>query len=221
MKINNAIKYSSANSILAESGFSLVELLIAGAIGVIVVLAGSQLISDQVIQGRRLEAAQRFRENIGRLNYLIQVEASESSQISQLLIPAGCSGGSQSFTLVIQRPTGGYASAANNSLVQYYNGNDANGIPSIWRCGPPVERNGVLRHGATNVAGVVMGNAQIELGGQCSAINERSVSYSVVPSGTQVFGQLGGLGGCVTAHARSVFICNPAGSSPQVGDCQS
>ena len=90
MKINNAIKYSSANSILAESGFSLVELLIAGAIGVIVVLAGSQLISDRVIQGRRLEAAQRFRENIGRLNYLIQVEASESSQISQLLIPAGC-----------------------------------------------------------------------------------------------------------------------------------
>lgn len=223
MQSNGIVKPNLFHAPLASCtpAFSLAELLVAGVIGSIVVLVGSQIILDQVIQGRKLEAAQRFKENIGRLNYLIQVETSESSEITQdpTLIPAGCPvNASESFILVIPRPTGVYASSVNNSRVQYYNADDAGGVPSVWRCGPPVERNGVLRHGATNIAGVVMGNAQIQLS-QCSGVSARSVRYSIIPSGTQLIGQLGGLGGCVTAHARSVFICNPPGATPQVGDC--
>jgi len=201
-----------------RSGFTLVELLIAGAIGSIVAVISAQLIVDQVIQGRQIEAAQRVRENISRLNYLIQVETSESKEITQAVDPPGCPGGTEAFALVIPPPDGTYADAANDSLVQYYNA-ASDGIPSIWRCGPPVTRNGVIRHGQPNVAGVVMANAQIELAGQCPATTARSVSFRIIRAAGQPGGQLGGLGECVTAHARSVFICNPPGAATQIGDC--
>lgn len=201
------------------NGFTLVELLIASSIGAVVAVAATQFLVEQVLQGRQLEAAQRVRENISRLNYLITIEASESDQISQGVNVDGCAGTQSSFALRIPRPTNQYADNTNVSNIQYYNAEDA-GSPSIWRCGPPVTRNGVLKHDSTNVSGVVMRNAQLEFGGQCAATTTRNVHYRIVPAVGVPGGSIGGLGDCTTAHARSIFICNPSvGSGGNIGDC--
>jgi prepilin-type N-terminal cleavage/methylation domain-containing protein len=205
--------------IFANYGFTLAELLIASSVGAIVAVAATQFLVDQVLQGRQLEGAQRVRENISRLNYLITIEASEADQISEGSDPPGCSGGASSFSLRIPRPTGQYANVDNVSNIQYYNADDE-GSPSIWRCGPPVTRNGVLRHGEANVSGVVMRNAQLEFGGGCPSTTNRNVSYRIVPAAGSLGGSIGGLGDCTTAHARSIFICNPSVSLGEgVGDC--
>jgi hypothetical protein len=156
---------------------------------------------------------------------LIQIEASEAESIAQGVAVTDCPSVQGSFVLTVPVPDGRYATAANVSRIQYYNSENAEGVESIWRCGPPVSRNGVLLHEENNVAGVVMSGATIELGGNCAPTTARSVSYAIVPILGAPGGGLGGLGDCVTAHARSVFVCNPTvdPSVPvadrPIGDC--
>jgi prepilin-type N-terminal cleavage/methylation domain-containing protein len=202
------------------SGFTLPEVLVATLIAAGIVVITAQLMINQLLEERRLEVAQRLREDVSRLNYLIQIEASEAEEIAYGAgaNPVGCPGGGDSFTFLVPRPTGTYADDSNRSRVQYYNANDA-GIPSIWRCGPPVTRNGVLIHNANpvNTAGIVMRNAQLNLDPSSTA---RGVTYQVVPTGVLPGGNLGDLGGLATAFARSVFVCNPpVGAGGAVGDC--
>lgn len=207
------------------NGFTLPELLVASVIAALIAIITAQVMINQLLEERRLGVAQRIREDVSRLNYLIQVEASEAASIELPGAgPAGCPGGDQPFTLVVPRPTGTYADNANLSRIQYYNANDADGNPAIWRCGPPVTRNGVLIHDANpvNTAGIVMRGAQLDLDpAGCGASTNRGVTYQVIPVAGLPGANLGDLGGCVTAHARSVFVCNPVLDplNPQIGDC--
>ena len=211
----------------AVNGFTLPELLIAGILAAAVAAMTAQVMINQLLEGRRFELAQRNRENISRLNYLIQIEGSEAEEIEYGAAgnPDDCPGGGESFTFLVPLPEGTYADPVNRSRVQYYNA-DAEGIPSIWRCGPPVTRNGVLCQtvaqpgcpSVQNTAGVVMRNAQLDLDPNSST--DRGVTYRVLPTGGLPGGNLGDLGGFVTAHARSVFVCNPpVTGNPQIGDC--
>lgn len=217
---------------LLSDGFTLPELLVATLIAAAIAAITGQVMIGQLLEERRLEVAQRLREDVSRLNYLIQIEASESESVELAgANPAGCPGGGEAFTLVVPRPIGTYADNANLSRIQYYNAPDPNdnNRPAIWRCGPPVTRNGVLRHDANplNTAGVVMRNAQLDRDpAGCPASTLRSVTYRVVPAPGLEGANLGNLGGCTTAHARSVFVCNPPIIPPppdvyvpQVGDC--
>ena len=179
---------------------------------------------NQLLEERRLEVAQRLREDVSRLNYLIQIEASEAEEIAYAgANPAGCAPVvAESFTFLVPRPTGTYADDLNRSRVQYYNANDHDGTPAIWRCGPPVTRNGVLIHNANpvNTAGIVMRNAQLDVDPNPNSSTARGVTYQVVPTAGLPGGNIGALGGAATAFARSVFVCNPpVGAGGAVGDC--
>lgn len=161
----------------------------------------------QLLVGRRLESSQRLRENFSRFNYLVQIESAEAESIVLNTQPTGCSGGSRGFTLLVPKPSGTYAVSSNSTGIQYYD----NGV-NIYRCGPKVTRNGELVHavasdGSTSVTGIVVPNAVLsdETGGASSG---REVSYKV-----EFIGGNSGAAGAdrtVTAHSKTVFVCNPA-----------
>jgi type II secretory pathway component PulJ len=208
---------SKPRSARAAAGFTLPELLIAGIIAAGIAVITSQVLINQILTGRRIELTQRIRENTSRFNYLVQIEASEASEIGQAIALTGCEGGGASvFTFFVPRDQDTYASQTNRSEVHYYNNNG-----SIWRCGPPVTRNGVLIHGREAapqdpVSGIVIRNATLQID-NCDDSNERQVAFRVVfPDGNA-----GDQANCVLANARSVFVCNPPidPADPQLGDC--
>ncbi|MCP9926337.1 prepilin-type N-terminal cleavage/methylation domain-containing protein [Cyanobium sp. CH-040] len=206
--------------------FTLPELLVASLIAALIAVITAQVMISQLREEGRLEAAQRNREDFSRLNYLLQIEASEAEQIEVGASPPGCTipGG---FTLWIPRPDDVYGPSINRSGVQYVNSSGG-----IVRCGPRVFRNGTLDHppllvgsdgsvsvGADGVvSGLVVPNASI------TVLNPplqpaKQISYQV----DFVNGNLGIAGALepVTLHAKSIFVCNPSiGSGGGIGDCQ-
>jgi prepilin-type N-terminal cleavage/methylation domain-containing protein len=204
--------------IVKSSGLTLVELLIALAIaGTLVVSAGSLMLSH-MLSARQVERGQRNREDANRFNYLLSVEASESSGIRYGVALNGCSpdSGPSLLALTVPKRSGQYADSANNMTIYYYNsGGD------LKRCGPPVTRNGVLNEAsASNVVGVVARKATmtvIDSAGSCGVVSDqKTVVYSLdfSESGDGRYAQ------CQIARARTVFVCNPpVGSGGAVGDC--
>lgn len=191
-----------------KDGFTLPEVLIAAIIAALLTAVTAQVLIGQLLEGRRLEAAQRVRENFSRLNYLIQIETSEADRIENGVTAAGCNGNG-GFTLVIPRPTGTYADNNNVSRISYFN-QTTDGQEVIARCGPPVTQNGQLDHleaaNTGNVPGDVVRGAQFALGCDPNILAGLEVSYQVDFTGGN-FGAA--VGECVVAHAKSVFVCNP------------
>jgi prepilin-type N-terminal cleavage/methylation domain-containing protein len=189
----------------AEAGFTLVELLVAlVAVQVVFVAAGSVLISH-VRSSSNLEVAQRQRDNAARLDYLIQIEASEAAEVVQgLTLPNDCEASGQTSTaaFLVPRDEGNYLDRNNVSTIYYYNHRDANNQDNIRRCGPRVHRNGVLDHtvGLELHDGVAVRDAGIELVTcQGQSTNSSQLVYRLVyPSGYQP--------ACSIARARTVFI---------------
>jgi len=185
----------------SKTGFTLVELLVAMvAVQVVFVAAGSLLISH-VRSSSSLELAQRQRDNAGRLDYLIQVEASEAALVEQdRLLPSDCeaAGKASIAAFRVPRDEGNYLDTEGNvSFVYYYNHQG-----NVRRCGPRVHRNGVLDHtvGLELHDGVAVRDARIELVScQGQSTNSRQLVYRLVyPSGYQP--------ACSIARARTVFI---------------
>lgn len=190
-----------AGSERAQAGYTLVELLVAMVTGLAVFAAAGSVLLSHIRSSFKLELAQRQRDNAGRLDYLVQVEASEAALVEEARqLPAGCVGSGQASVAAfrVPRDVGNYLDTVGNvSFIHYYNhGND------VRRCGPPVQRNGVLNHalGLGLHDGVAVRDARIELvscHGQ--ATNTRQLVYRLVyPSGYQP--------DCSIARARTVFI---------------
>ena len=190
----------SRHSWRSDGGFTLVELLVAlVAVQVVFVAAGSVLISH-VRSSSNLELAQRQRDNAARLDYLIQVEASEAAEVVQSsTLPDDCVAAGQNSlaTFLVPRDEGNYLDSSNVSSIYYYNHQG-----NVRRCGPQVHRNGVLDHteGLALVDGVAVRDAQIELVScQGQSTTSRQLVYRLVyPSGYQP--------ACSIARARTVFI---------------
>jgi prepilin-type N-terminal cleavage/methylation domain-containing protein len=190
----------TASSQAKNQGFSLVELLV-GLVVVTVIAAGAgTVLLSHVRSVGGLELAQRQRDNAGRLDYLIQIEASESASVLSGggSLPGGCVGsGNYVFAFEVPRDTGGYQQFDNRSTIYYYNDSG-----NVRRCGPPVARNGVLLHdpGLALQDGVAVRDASLELvtcqGEQTAG---QILAYRLVyPSGFQP--------PCSIARARTVFI---------------
>jgi prepilin-type N-terminal cleavage/methylation domain-containing protein len=185
----------------AGQGFTLVELLVAMVAGVVVFAAAGSVLLSHLRSSSALELAQRQRDNAGRLDYLVQVEASEAALVEQgRVLPAGCVGSGEASlaALRVPRDVGNYLDTAGNvSFIYYYNHQD-----SVRRCGPPVQRNGVLNHAAGTALhdGVAVRDAQIELVScQGQSTNRSQLVYRLVyPGGFQP--------ACSIARARTVFI---------------
>ena len=184
-----------------DAGFTLVELLVAMvAVQVVFIAAGSVLISH-TRSSSNLELAQRQRDNAGRLDYLVQVEASEAALVEQArVLPDGCEGAGQASSAAfrVPRDSGSYLDTEGNvSFIYYYNHQS-----HVRRCGPPVQRNGVLNHAAGLGLhdGVAVRDARIELVScQGQSTDTSQLVYRLVyPSGYQP--------ACSIARARTVFI---------------
>lgn len=210
-----------------SKGFTLPEVLIACIIFAILAGVTAQVMIGSILQGRRLETAQRHREDFSRLNHLIQIEASEAEELLDQASDTGptaladCNppNGATGFTLYVQRNTGSYGNRENRSGIQYYNEDfDGDGRLDIVRCGPPVTRNGQLAHQQSLVTGMVLSGASFASIGQ--AAEDRSIDYTVDFDGGN-FGTAGNTR-TVSSHRKSVFVCNPASNDPNeaaVGDC--
>ena len=182
-------------------GFTLVELLVAMVAGTLVFAAAGSVLLSHIRSSSQLELAQRQRDNAGRLDYLIQVEASEAALVEQgRVLPDGCEAAGQASIAAfrVPRDSGNYLDTVGNvSFISYYNyqGN-------VRRCGPPVQRNGVLNHdpGLGLHDGVAVRDARIELVTcQGQVTNSSQMAYRLVyPSGYQP--------ACSIARARTVFI---------------
>lgn len=191
----------SSHGQLVDRGFTLVELLVAMVAGVVVFAAAGSVLLSHIRSSSQLELAQRQRDNAGRLDYLIQVEASEAALVEQgRVLPAGCvgAGGASLAAFRVPRDSGNYLDTVGNvSFIYYYNlsGN-------VRRCGPEVQRNGVLDHDPDKALhdGVAVRDARIELVScQGQATTSSQLVYRLVhPSGYQPE--------CSIARARTVFI---------------
>jgi hypothetical protein len=179
-----------------------VELLVAMVAGVVVFAAAGSVLLSHIRSSSKLELAQRQRDNAGRLDYLVQVEASEAALVEQgRVLPAGCGEAAGQASLAafrVPRDVGNYLDTAGNvSFIYYYNHQG-----NVRRCGPPVQRNGVLDHGAGLGLhdGVAVRDALIELVScQGQSTNSSQLVYRLVyPSGYQP--------ACSIARARTVFI---------------
>jgi prepilin-type N-terminal cleavage/methylation domain-containing protein len=182
-------------------GFTLVELLVAMVAGVVVFAAAGSVLLSHIRSSSQLELAQRQRDNAGRLDYLVQVEASEAALVEQgRVLPAGCEAAGQASIAAfrVPRDSGNYLDTEGNvSFIYYYNH-----AGNVRRCGPPVQRNGVLNHtaGLGLHDGVAVRDASIELlSCQGQNTNSRQLVYRLMyPNGYQP--------ACSIARARTVFI---------------
>ena len=212
-------------------GLSLVELLMAAAIAAFIFAIISRVIITQSSSARRLESAERFREMENRVNYLLAVEGSESSDVDLTttvassavdkactdVYPIATSGLGVLFRLSIPRPTGEYGSPSNVSTVVYYNGENG----ALIRCGPMALANGGLDHSSASspVAAIVSRSTKLTvLGDGLTNTQTCPVTTSSVTgessSDRQIAYQLSFTGAsytppCSVVRAKTIFVCNP------------
>ena len=129
-----------------SQGFTLVELLVAAAVGTVVAAAAGDLLLSNMRSGAALEATQRLRTDWSRTSHFIESEVALSERVitdASLLNLAQCtttiSAAEFKFGLEVRRdlPPAIYfvKSNAANSL-------EWNGDRSLWRCGPSINENG-------------------------------------------------------------------------------
>lgn len=121
----------------ANQGFTLVELLVALAIGSLVALAGVAASVQNIRTTTRMLTAQELRNNWSRLVLLINTDLNEACEVTA---------GANSLTLRVINPTDFDGninpSCATATQIVY----DLNGT-NLRRTGPPVNRNGTLNFG--------------------------------------------------------------------------
>ena len=186
---------------LTDQGITLVELLVGLVVASLAATAAGSVMLAQIQSSASLELAQRQRDSASRLDYLIQIEAGEAaSVVDNPSLPGGCSGGGTGLIAFrIPRDRGSYLALDNVSFVYYYNkGGD------VWRCGPRVERSGILNHDSSIPleAGVAVRTASLEKV-RCSGESTNSGQFVyrlVFPTGYQP--------SCSVARAKTLLICN-------------
>jgi hypothetical protein len=127
---------------LPATGFTLTELLIAGVIGGLLIVAAGQIMLGQLRTDERMEAAERQKSEWSRTSSFIEAESALSQQVitdpSKVSIPTSCGFSSTQFraALDIRRDL---------PLVIYaIKSSDSGWLPShaLWRCGPVINAEG-------------------------------------------------------------------------------
>ncbi|MFQ6537795.1 MULTISPECIES: type II secretion system protein [Aphanothece] len=219
---------------------TLPEILVALVITAVIIAGVGNVLLNHMFDARRVERAQRLREDSNRINYLIAIEAAEASAINTDpgLQVANCNednGEDAEFSLTIPwQETTTYGPGAESSTVYYYNQTAPDGVATIKRCGPKVTKNGRLIHSNdTYQSGTVYRGGEIVLPTDCSVSVDSSGSLTQggTTSRQLVYNlQIGSLSDqlfarCQVAKAKTVFVCNPPipnsdGSfTLDVGDC--
>ena len=127
-------------------GFTLVELLVAMAVGSLVALAASEVMLGNLRSSASLEATQRLRDDWNRTSHFIESEVALSERVitnSTGLNLTQCSPSISNtefvFGLEIRRDLPPAIYFIRNNEV---NSLEWNGDKSLWRCGPSIDING-------------------------------------------------------------------------------
>ena len=129
-----------------SQGFTLVELLVAAAVGTVVAAAAGDLMLTNMRSGAALEATQRLRTDWSRTSHFIESEVALSERVitdASLLNLAQCttsiSAAEFKFGLEVRRdlPPAIYFVKSNAADSLEWTGDS-----SLWRCGPNINENG-------------------------------------------------------------------------------
>lgn len=203
-------------------GLTLGEILMAATIAAFIFSLISRVIVSQAVATRRLDSGQRYREMQNRINYLLAVEGSESSDVdltttvASSSVPSQCTAsqsvGDVLFKLSIPKADGEYGSSLNTSAVYYYNGSDGN----LIRCGPLAQQNGALDHDLSQSASVpvasvvsrattmtVLGTSANATTCQGEGSSDRQIAYQLNFTGASY------VPSCSVVRAKTIFVCNP------------
>lgn len=209
-------------SLELRNGFTLVELLLAVAIGGFVMVGATQLIISQTKSSVNAELAQRVRNDANRINYLINTEASEAVTVGTTSIPSQCAapaGSTARFNLNIPFPTGaatyvGTTSPTNFVSVYYYTTTSGSNT-DLRRCGPGIDANGKLILGtdAANTTASFLVDALINTNTgltptTCQGVSTgiRQVAYQLTLSDVPIAYQPP----CAVARAKAYFVADPS-----------
>lgn len=176
------------SSDLGRVGFTLVELLVTMAAGLVLIGAVTPVIISEIRSGLLAERAQRAQEDFLRLTSLIDSEVSEGSEITYNKTTTGCSpSGSSVFTIKVPHGFDASTLAPNEATIHYFISSG-----SLYRCGPPLLNNGALDPTGTVSTALLSPNVEISLG---SAANSKFLEYTLLvedENGQALFSQQSG-----------------------------
>lgn len=149
-------------------GFTLTEVLVAAALGLIVVAAAGAVIVQHIRTTTVQSVQLRFDNDWGRVSQFIETEVGEGLSLSNTPV-ANCPG-TNLFTINIPVLTG-LDTALTNTAISYNQSG-----PDLVRCGPPIKPDGTLDTGAVNPnPQVLLTNAIMNR----NALNARLVEYNI------------------------------------------
>lgn len=119
------------------SGFSLTEVMVAAAVGTILMTGAVSLIVSHTRTAARSEALMRLQESWSRIQFLLDQEIQEAQETPGM---SGCS-----LELQIPKTTSGY-----DTVTYARSGNN------LMRTGPPVGIDGTITEGGASSSEVVM-----------------------------------------------------------------
>jgi hypothetical protein len=159
---------------VAAGGVTIVELVIVAGITGLVVWGAATSIVSHIHTTSRQEAIQRLRDHWGRFNYFLDSEISEAEHA---VTTAGCSTTTSGLVFSLQVPTA--VAAWPIAQIDYYNKNGA-----VWRCGPPIDRNGrlvfTMAGGALQVVdNMLVDHATLSVDGTALAANPHEPIYTL------------------------------------------
>lgn len=129
-----------------SQGFTLVELLVAAAVGTVVAAAAGDLMLSNMRSGAALEATQRLRTDWSRTSHFIESEVAlservitDASRLNLAQCTTSISAAEFKFGLEVRRdlPPAIYFVKSNAADSLEWNGDS-----SLWRCGPNINENG-------------------------------------------------------------------------------
>lgn len=137
-----------------QAGFTLLELLIALALGGMLIGLASSVITSHLRTTQKQAELQRMRDHWGRINFFLETEIREGQSLGTEDGTGICaSKPNRVLTITVPNPS---APSTPGRIVYYNNGVD------LWRCGPAVNRDGTLDF-ANQTDGILVENASLSL----------------------------------------------------------
>ena len=185
-------------------GFTLPELLIAGLISGLLVIAAGQIMLGQLRTDERMEAAERLKSEWSRASSFIEAEAALSQQVitdaSKVNIPSSCNLQTGQFRAAMDL-------RRDLPLVIYgVKPSESGSLPShaLWRCGPEITAEGRYDSSKPIQLAMLVDGLDGDAAGngfQASSSHSKSLTFSLALKGlsTRAYSQEAGVHSRVNA----------------------
>ncbi|MFN5119347.1 MAG: type II secretion system protein J [Cyanobacteriota bacterium] len=215
-----------------HKGFTLAELLIASAIGVLLITATTSLAVSENLSNHRIRQLQRLRSNWAKLTHLINIEVAEGSNnnVSAAILTSGITtansgtadagatttacanpGASSLFTINV-KPISTTTGISQNRLIHYYL-QTTSGVTSLRRCGPAITSSGTLAtNSTTTVDSMVMRGINLNATINGAASGSGGSTLTITPTAlstalaNETRSQIGGVVSAFSVETKSNLI---------------